>query len=77
VLKLCGTVRHELSCGACGAPLSSMKPIPVEQRQEVRPSRDLPSPHIKRAQRKPKRKRKSFWKWAAEEIWDEIEDIFD
>jgi len=77
VLKLCGTERHELSCGACGAPLSSMKAIPVGVRDEVKPSRKRASPHVKRSKYKPKKRRKSFWRWAAEEIWEEIEDIFD
>lgn len=75
VLKLTGTVRHELACRGCGASLRILKTIPVETRREVKASRTKPLPV--RYREKPGRKRKSFFKRAVEEIWDEIEDLFD
>ena len=74
VLKLTGKVRHELACASCGAPLRYLKPLPVEQRRDVKPSRRKAPP---RKYEKPRRKRRSFWQKAVAEIWDEIEDIFD
>lgn len=75
VLKLTGKVSHELACGSCGAPIRYLKPIPIETRTEVKPSRRQAAP--KKRKEKPRRKRKGFWQRAVEEIWDEIEDIFD
>ena len=51
-----------------------LKPLPVEQRRDVKPSRRKAPP---RKYEKPRRKRRSFWQKAVAEIWDEIEDIFD
>jgi len=73
VLKLTGTTSHELACASCGAPLRFLKPIPVETRKDVKPSRRKSAP--KRHKKKPKRK--GFLAWVAEEIWDEVEDFFD
>lgn len=75
VLKLTGKESHELACASCGAPLRYLKPIPVETREDVKPSRRKKAPT--RYKKKPKRRRKGFFEWAIEELWDEVEDFFD
>lgn len=82
---------HELACGSCGAPLHEMKwlkaPAPAAAAAPVaatsaRPARRLkpdPSPktYAKRSKPRKVKRRKPFWRRALEEVWDEIEDIFD
>ncbi len=75
---------HELACGACGAPLHEMKWLkPPEQRRETvkrSPERRAPhgyAPPARPVKAKKKKRRKSMWKKVIEEVWDEIEDIFD
>ncbi|MEO0371000.1 MAG: TFIIB-type zinc ribbon-containing protein [Pseudomonadota bacterium] len=78
--------RHELTCGACGAPLHDMKfmPQPVENKTKkpVSPKRSTPSGAatgwaFKDRKTKKKKKRKPMFHRVLEEIIDEIEDIFD
>ncbi len=84
-LVLRGEVRHELSCASCGAPLHDLKMLRADHagaRSLVRPSpvrnthRKAPS----RARDHDRRRRKKHpWpgRRLLEEVWDEIEDIFD
>ncbi|MEM7490669.1 MAG: hypothetical protein AAF390_16245 [Pseudomonadota bacterium] len=72
---------HELACGSCGAPLHVMKALPVE-RARAAASHDpaanpVPVRRTKAKKKKKKRSRTPFWRKLAEEIIDEIEDIFD
>ncbi len=85
-------VRHELSCGACGAPLHDMKMMPQHGKKSVKSSApassrrtapvkkrqydDYESPRSYRRQ-KSKKRRKSWGKKVFEELWDVVEDIFD
>ena len=75
MMRLTGKKQHRLVCGACGAPIQKMHPIPL--------ARVAPAPEPKRKARptkvsrpKPK-KRKSTLRYILSEIWDEVEDIFD
>jgi hypothetical protein len=78
--------RHELSCAQCGAPLHDLKQIPVPKAKTTgvvaSPAlRRFPAAKpVKRAS-KPKvkhsRRRKSWLKELAGEIFDVVEDIFD
>jgi len=79
-----GAGHHTLTCGACGAPLSSLKALPVDpaprnpavSHQAGAQIRKLP----KAAPPKPKKrgkKRKSLFRKFAEEAFDLVEDIFD
>ena len=86
-----GKERHELACASCGAPLNDLKMLrkdKVGDRELVSPSRIRvrlkdptpggkrePRPHVKKT--KYRKKRKGFLKWAFEEAFDVIEDIFD
>lgn len=91
-LVLRGKERHELSCASCGAPLHEMKMLRVEDvspRQiETRPPPRKPDrtgvtplpvwerpAHPKT--RGKKKKRKGFARRFLEEVFDEIEDLFD
>ena len=86
-LRLAGKVRHELRCSNCGAPLSRMKMLPIAAARVsapvAAPTRPQPSSARNDLRGKPwgKRKkgryRKGFLREMVEEIWDEIEDIFD
>jgi len=91
-LVLTESGRHELSCVACGAPLHEMKAMPVRKAEsaakpapKAASARPAPrSSHRKSAPRrgkKPKHVRKfspmRMFSKALEEVWDEIEDIFD
>lgn len=81
--------RHELACANCGAPLREMKRLPkAEERVEAavdhRELRHFPVAAKKQKAKKPvkkpdrkKSKRKAWWKDAAEELFDLVEDIFD
>ncbi|WP_281984078.1 hypothetical protein [Thalassorhabdomicrobium marinisediminis] len=91
-LRLRGAERHELSCASCGAPLRNMKEMPVARaagqstgKPARNPAKPVAAPSAKRSRpdrtetRNPKkrRNRKGLWRKIAEEVWDEIEDIFD
>ncbi|CTQ48830.1 hypothetical protein JDO7802_00837 [Jannaschia donghaensis] len=73
---------HTLVCGSCGAPLRNMKPLRPAHAQAIASHPADPRPH-KMPRPKPmkrRKKRKSVWKKLAdrvEDVWDEIEDIFD
>lgn len=72
---------HRLVCGACGAPLSEIKSLPMD-RAERKAVGTVPTPagaeRKAKSKKKPKqKKRKSRIKGLFEEIFDEIEDIFD
>ena len=64
---------HELACGSCGAPLHQMKWLKSPQ---PRVKHAAPSAKKSKAPRKRKQP-KPLWRRALEEVWDEIEDIFD
>ncbi|RLJ59134.1 hypothetical protein BCF46_1278 [Litoreibacter meonggei] len=78
ILKPTARDGHELACGSCGAPLHEMKWL-----KAPKPARKKPSPLVstlsprKSKPRLKKRRSTPFWHRALEEIWDEVEDIFD
>ena len=86
-LILRGRERHELSCSKCGAPLHNLKMLPIRSAHRTAPlatpTRAKPKavhpkqPHPRPRKVKKPKKRRGFWSKIAEEIWDEIEDIFD
>ncbi|MCK0167401.1 hypothetical protein MWU52_07565 [Jannaschia sp. S6380] len=72
---------HALACGSCGAPLTRMKPLAPDKARmaashAARPQ-SRPTPVDRKRRGKKKKKSKGFWHEIVEEIWDEIEDIFD
>ena len=81
---------HELTCGACGAPLHEMKMMPQvhdgkEKKAKVKRSR-MPreasaAPRQEwrdwPAKKARKKKRKPIMGRVLEELWDVVEDIFD
>lgn len=69
-LTLRGSERHELSCSACGAPLSTMKRLRADHAD--RPRRAKPPKPVP-----PLSRRKSLWRKALHEAADAIEDLFD
>jgi len=86
-LVLRGHQRHELACSSCGAPLHNLKmlpkrPEPVTARAAT-PTRPRPkATHPRQPHPRPQRveyrsRRKGLLRKIAEEIWDEIEDLFD
>lgn len=83
-LRLTARGGHELACGSCGAPLHEMKwlkaPAPAKPKKRS-PAPAAPHPgEVKGGdprRRKPGKRRKPLWKRALEEVFDEIEDIFD
>lgn len=86
-LVLAGEERHELACSSCGAPLHDLKMLPkrsqhgaasvtVSARATPKPTHPK-QPHPKPKKVKKRRKRKGLWRKVMEEVWDEIEDIFD
>ncbi|MEO1329424.1 MAG: hypothetical protein AAFW46_07170 [Pseudomonadota bacterium] len=76
--------RRGLACRACGAPLHVMKALKTAPPAKPdRPkARAAPRPQPARPAPKPRKKKRSFhWgRWAADqidELFDEIEDLFD
>jgi hypothetical protein len=69
---------HALACASCGAPLTTMKPLrPVEAcAAAAHPPARTPT-KMKPGKGKRRKRRKPLWRKVAEEIWDEIEDVFD
>ena len=67
---------HKLVCGSCGAPLTAMKPLRPEPARAAASHAPAAQPK-KWTKRLKSRRRKSIWRKLAEEVWDEIEDIFD
>ena len=86
-LVLRGNDRHELSCSSCGAPLHNLKMLPISggrvTARAATPSRRAPKavhpkqPHPKPRKVEKRKKRKGLFKRLADDLWDEIEDIFD
>lgn len=78
-LVLTGAIRHELSCAACGAPLRHLKQMPGRHARRgaphQRPANAASHPKFQR--KSSKKPRKSWARWALEEAWDAVEDIFD
>ena len=91
VLSLRGKERHELACSNCGAPLHEMKMLRSDARGDrelVPPSAVRDSKRKSKKHRAPKTKRKKknrdFKDYvmyqvldAAEDIFDDVFDIFD
>ena len=82
VLVLTGETRQELACSNCGAPLSEMKMLRrdvVGDRGLVRPSpiRQHRSKDPRYRSKGKRTKQKSLAQRFMEDIWDEVEDIFD
>lgn len=70
---------HALACGSCGAPLRNMKPLRLEPARAIAKHAPTQQPHKMPKKKRPK-KRKSIWKRlsdSVEDVFDEIEDIFD
>lgn len=90
-LILRGKDRHELSCSNCGAPLHDLKMFkrdaetPVAQSSVRRSPKSRPKPrpvhpkqpHPKAVRKRKYKKRKGLLREFFEDIFDEIEDIFD
>lgn len=76
-----GAGRHELTCSACGAPLSALKSLRSDTTRSPAPAAPLERPAAlpaRRSVRKPKKKpRKSGFRRLVGEFIDEIDDIFD
>lgn len=85
VLRLAGTVQHELACASCGARLHTLKAMPVTRpaaaRIPAKPApRKAPAPHpLPRRKDKRDKRRSPFYRLSAlvEDLWDEVEDLFD
>ena len=84
-LSLAGGQRHELACATCGAPVSRLKQLPLQQAAprpvaaapaRPRTSAAMADPRARKAPKK-RKKSKSFARKAWGEIWDVVEDIFD
>jgi len=79
--------RHELVCSSCGAPLHELKMLPKAPDRATAPAatparpeprrRALPASALRGKKVKKSRKKKSFGRWAMDELWDVVEDIFD
>lgn len=82
--------RHELSCASCGALLHNMKQMPIApparaqnakpQAQKAISHRPPPKSPPPPAFKTKKRRKRSLWSRLierAEDLWDEIEDVFD
>ncbi|WP_322786915.1 hypothetical protein [Litoreibacter arenae] len=67
---------HELACGSCGAPLHEMKWLKSPER-ELRKAAPAPQKFVRKPKPKKRKRSKPLWHRALEEVWDEIEDIFD
>lgn len=88
-LVLKGPVRHELACANCGAPLHEMKMLrsdAVGDRELVRPSPMRPAVRDPRwkSRGKPKKRQKSLSQQfmahlrdAADDLLDDVFDVFD
>ncbi|MEM8787500.1 MAG: hypothetical protein AAGE76_04485 [Pseudomonadota bacterium] len=79
VLRLWGRVQHELACGACGARLHEMKHLRKGHETKARgPTKPRPHPPAQSKKKKHKKKRrKSGFFDLVEDVFDEIEDLFD
>ncbi|MEM9229561.1 MAG: hypothetical protein AAGB10_08150 [Pseudomonadota bacterium] len=84
ILTLVGQVQHELACGSCGARLHTMKHLKAPQSKSKSSTKRSPKPVERRPaqtehkKKKQKSSRRRFeFSDLIEDIWDEIEDIFD
>lgn len=70
-----GDVLHELTCSACGAQLHDLKAL----KSPPKPKPEKNAFHNPRlpVKSKKKKKKKSPIQHLLDELWDEIEDIFD
>jgi hypothetical protein len=81
VLQLGGTVRHELQCASCGAPIRAMKALksnparPAGPRAGTRPAHGTPPPANRK--KKTRKRKRSPLLHLVREVFDEIEDLFD
>lgn len=90
-LVLTGETRHELACATCGAPLHEMKMLRSDARGErelVHPSAIRSYPKRSKGHRAPKKSynsskrsaksrfKSAFWDMA-EDVFEEVFDIFD
>ncbi|GHA47411.1 hypothetical protein GCM10008927_10280 [Amylibacter ulvae] len=70
---------HELSCANCAAPIHEMKPLKISA-QPTTPRAlsklGMQKKKVKKKSRKPSHTSRILYK-IAEELWDELEDIFD
>ncbi len=71
-----GTLRHELSCSSCGAPLHDLKKLPKSTRTP-RPTPERHAPTRRPVKAKKKKKQRSLFSRVLEEALDVIEDVFD
>ena len=89
MLTLAGRVQHHLACSACGAPLTAMKALRVEEVPKARRPADAVAPAAPRP-RSPKpalRTKERSWKRRPlisrrvldrlEDVIEEIVDLFD
>lgn len=86
-LVLRGTDQHELSCRTCGAPLRSMKMLPIRQDRVVATVTPSSRAHLRQRVAKypeypvnrPKKqsRTKSFGRRVMSGIWDILEDVVD
>ena len=86
-LVLRGKNRHELACSSCGAPLRAMKMLRSEPDRATAPAATPARPdhraapqrgrYARPAKYRKRKKTKGLLRKVFEEIWDELEDIFD
>ncbi len=85
-LVLQGKVKHELACSNCGAPLRSLKMLPVNPERSREPvarsfvQRSKPvekSRDYSTSRPKKRRKTKSLGQRVFSQLWDVIEDVVD
>jgi hypothetical protein len=85
-LVLRGIDKHELACGNCGAPLRSLKMLPVSPDRPREPAArfaDYSSKPVEKSEGyavsrpKKRRKTKSFGRRVFSQLWDVIEDVVD
>ncbi|QHQ34131.1 hypothetical protein [Algicella marina] len=77
VLRLTARDRHELACASCGAALHNMKPLKAKPATAPKPSPSRPIHLPPKPRKSPKKRSRKRWMDVLEDVWDEIEDIFD
>lgn len=80
-----GGVRHELACASCGAALHNLKMLRKDKNvsrdasqiliERIRRDKSKPSP--RRRRKKKAKPRRSYARWALNEAFETLEDIFD
>ncbi|OSP56444.1 hypothetical protein [Pseudoruegeria sp. SK021] len=81
-LVLTGTVRHELACASCGAPLHDLKGLPIAAPSapiRARPTRPTSLRPKKQAKTKKAKRPKAYRKARGlfSDAFDLLEDLFD